>query len=35
MFIIWGTKRVNTRLGYVADFCPICRDLQTLSRGMW
>lgn len=31
MLVIWGTKRVNTRLGYVADFCPICRDLQVFK----
>ena len=28
MFIIWGKKHVTRRLGYVADFCPICRDLR-------
>lgn len=28
MFIVWGKKRVTTFLGYVADFCPICRSLQ-------
>ncbi|HEU0264165.1 MAG TPA: hypothetical protein VFR01_00400 [Geobacterales bacterium] len=34
MFIFWGTKAVVRKLGYVADFCPICRDIQTfqLSR---
>lgn len=31
MFIIWGKKRVTRRLGYVADFCPICRGLQTFK----
>ena len=28
MFIIWGTKVLNKRLGRVADFCPICRGFQ-------
>ncbi len=34
MFIFWGTKTVIRKLGYVADFCPICRDIQKfeLSR---
>ncbi|MBI3373381.1 MAG: hypothetical protein HY017_16770 [Betaproteobacteria bacterium] len=31
MFIVWGKKRVTTWLGYVADFCPICRDLRTFE----
>lgn len=25
MFIFWGRKLVRRKLGYVADFCPICR----------
>lgn len=25
MFIVWGKKHVYRKLGYVADFCPICR----------
>lgn len=25
MFIFWGRKLVKRKLGYVADFCPICR----------
>ncbi len=25
MFIVWGKKLVRRRVGYVADFCPICR----------
>jgi hypothetical protein len=25
MFIVWGKKLVHRRVGYVADFCPICR----------
>ncbi|WP_323502366.1 hypothetical protein [Variovorax sp. RTB1] len=25
MFIVWGRKIVRRTLGYVADFCPICR----------
>lgn len=28
MFIVWGTKRVQKKLGYVADFCPLCRGAQ-------
>lgn len=26
--IIWGTKRVEKKLGYVAEFCPICRSVN-------
>ncbi|MFZ6757951.1 hypothetical protein ACO0K9_12150 [Undibacterium sp. Ji50W] len=25
MVIVWGKKHVFTKLGYVADFCPLCR----------
>jgi len=25
MFIVWGKKIVYRKLGFVADFCPICR----------
>lgn len=34
MFIFWGTKTVLRKLGYVADFCPICRKIENfqLSR---
>lgn len=28
---IWGTKRKLTRLGFVADFCPICRKVRPFS----
>lgn len=28
MFIFWGKKIVYRKLGYVADFCPICRSIQ-------
>jgi hypothetical protein len=28
MFFIWGTKVVRKRIGFVADFCPICRAPQ-------
>jgi hypothetical protein len=31
MFITWGTKRVSKRRGYVADFCPMCRQIQPMS----
>ena len=26
--IIWGTKRKLKKIGVVADFCPICREIQ-------
>lgn len=29
--IIWGTKRVVKKLGYAADFCPLCRDVRTFK----
>lgn len=34
MFIVWGSKRTVRKLGYVADFCPICREPRSfrLSR---
>lgn len=34
MFIFWGTKTIVRKLGYVADFCPICRKINQfqLSR---
>lgn len=28
MFIIWGKKIVSRKLGYIADFCQICRQSQ-------
>lgn len=28
MFVVWGTKIKRARLGWVADFCPICRDAR-------
>lgn len=28
MFIFWGKKRKARRLGRVAEFCPICRDIR-------
>ncbi len=31
LFIIWGTIRTLTWLGYVADFCPICRQTRPFS----
>jgi hypothetical protein len=27
VFIVWGTKRVEKTLGYVADFCYLCREI--------
>jgi hypothetical protein len=29
--IIWGTKRTLNKLGYVADFCPLCRQSRAFS----
>ncbi len=29
--MIWGFKPVEQRLGYVADFCPICREITALD----
>ncbi len=31
MFIVWGKKRVERGLGMVADFCPICREVQAFQ----
>jgi hypothetical protein len=31
MIFIWGKKHVLRGLGYVADFCPVCRDLRTFK----
>lgn len=31
MFIIWGRKITRKRIGYVVDFCSICRSLQTFE----
>lgn len=28
MFIFWGKKRVERKLGLAADFCPICRTVR-------
>lgn len=28
MFIVWGRKAVVTRLGWVADYCPLCRSIR-------
>lgn len=28
MFIFWGTRKTIRKAGYVADFCPICRDVK-------
>lgn len=28
MFIVWGKKLVYRKIGFVADFCPICRTVQ-------
>jgi hypothetical protein len=31
VFIVWGRKITRKRFGYVVDFCPICRTLQTFD----
>ncbi|MES2205893.1 MAG: hypothetical protein V4525_03740 [Pseudomonadota bacterium] len=31
MFIFWGRKIVYRKIGYVADFCPICRSKQSFT----
>ena len=31
MFIVWGRKITREALGYVADFCPVCRAQQTFE----
>lgn len=31
MFIVWGKKTVYRKLGYVADFCPICRQARCFA----
>lgn len=28
MLIVWGTKRVEKKLGWVSDYCPICDDAR-------
>lgn len=28
MFIVWGTKQRYPKIGFAADFCPICRDFR-------
>ena len=29
--IFWGTKAVKDRLGFVADYCPVCRTMRAFS----
>jgi hypothetical protein len=31
MFIVWGRKVVRRKLGYIADFCPVCRELRPFT----
>ena len=31
MFNVWGRKTVRRRLGFAADFCPICRQPQAFE----
>lgn len=28
MFIVWGKKAVYKKIGYAADFCPVCRQIR-------
>jgi hypothetical protein len=34
MFIFWGSRHIDKKIGYVADFCVVCRELRSfrLSR---
>lgn len=31
MFVVWGKKKVEKKLGYVAEFCPICRKITAFK----
>jgi hypothetical protein len=31
MILLWGKKRVESPLGQVADFCPICREVRAFE----
>lgn len=31
MFIVWGKKLVHRKQGYVADFCPFCREFRAFE----
>lgn len=31
MIFIWGSKRVEKKLGWVAEFCPLCRALRAFK----
>ena len=31
MFIVWGKTIKRQKLGFVADFCAVCRDLRTFQ----
>jgi len=31
MILLWGKKRVESSLGQVADFCPICREVRAFE----
>lgn len=35
MYIVYGTKFKAKRLGYAADFCPICRGIRAMSVREW
>lgn len=30
MFIFWGTTKTKKKMGFVADFCPVCRKAEPL-----
>src|SRR5262245_45859144 len=29
--IVWGTRRAHRRGGWVADFCPLCREIRAFA----
>lgn len=31
MIFIWGTKRSTRKIGFAADFCPICRQIRSFK----
>jgi hypothetical protein len=31
MFIVWGKKHVYKKMGFVADFCPLCRNVRAFQ----
>jgi hypothetical protein len=31
MFIFWGTRKTESKEGYVAEFCPVCREITSFQ----